>query len=317
MAILGLPNGGTQPTRECITEVPVGVVKTNAVLISGLKRDSFAIPGKSDLTIREMVYDTGPRRIVFVVDRTSKLQGPAPTLVDSIIEKILQSARDDDRFGVVFADRPSIPIGDSGSVRVRFEKVKGQPHSRNAYLLDAVAEASDLLQPPKVGDAIFLFAGDDGLAQSHSDYKKLYQSLGETRTRVFGVLFGIYLMGNYTMMGLPLAPSAGGGIQWDLVGGPDERTVHSLTWGTGGYYRQETTDGLLQRYKLTDDSLQAMTTLGMQMYGAIAEFYRVEVSSQSSRSKPRSWTLQLSSSVPKIENKHVLYPRQLPTCAPK
>jgi hypothetical protein len=188
--------------------------------------------------------------------------------------------------------------------------VKGDKRSKSTPLLDALVESSQLFQVPQPGDSIFLFAGDDTLTQGRTDYRRLYESLCERGIRVFGVLFGIYLNGTYSTMGIP----QGAGIIWDTSFSPENRTVHSLTWGTGGYYRQETTNNPLQRYKLTDDGLKAMTLLGMQMYGAIAEFYRVQVASSTSRSKPKPWKLQLSSTVPNIQSKYVLYPKQPPSC---
>jgi hypothetical protein len=297
-------------------EVPVGVVTTNAILISGLKADSFVVSeSKTAMAVRAATYDTGPRRIVFVVDKGSRLRGSASKIVGSVVEKILQSARNADTFGVVFADHLSIPIGDPSSVLTRFREFMGQDRSKNGDLIETLSEANELFQSPRLGDSIFLFAGDDRLEQGHGDYNKIYNLLCEKRIRVFGMLFGFYLMGSYSTLYVPDSNPAGQGSHWDTAFFSEDRTVHSLTWGTGGYYKQEATEE--PQYKLTDERLQATTSLGLQMYGAVAEFYRLQVDSSSSRSRPQPWRLKLSSMTPNSQNKHVLYPRRLPRCESK
>jgi hypothetical protein len=301
-----------QQNQACTVEVPVGVVGSNAILISGLKADSFVVSESKIQGIREAMYDTSPRRIVFVIDKKSRLGEPAVQILDAMLTKLLQSARSGDTFGVVFAEHPPIPLGDPTPVLAKFHEVMGQHRSKPKDLLDAIADASELFKAPNRGDAMFLFAGQDGLADGRADYQKLYASLCERGVRVFGVLFGFFQAGVYSARAVP--GPFGEGVNYDARIDPDERTVHSLTWGTGGYYRHESTNNELQRYRLTDDRLQAMTDLGLQMYGAIAEFYRVRVDSSSSRPKPEPWTLQLSSATPNAQNRRVLYPRHLPPC---
>ena len=303
-----------QQNQACTVEVPVGVVGSNAILISGLKADSFVVSKSKIQSIREAIYDTGPRRIVFVIDKKSRLGEPAAQILDAMLTKILQSARSGDMFGVVFAEHPAIPLGDPTLVLAKFHEVMGQHRSKPKDLLDAIADASEVFKSQSRGDAMFLFAAQDGLAIGRADYPKLHAALCERGIRVFGVLFGYFQAGVYSATAVPISPSAGGGLNYDARIDPDDRTVHSLTWGTGGYYRHEITNDELQRYRLTDDKLQAMTDLGLQMYGAIAEFYRVRVDSISSRNKLAPWTLQLSSGVPNVQNRRVLYPRHLPPC---
>src|ERR1039457_5182483 len=67
-----------QSDRACTLEVPVGVVTSNAILISGLTADSFvASTSKTSIRVREAVYDSSARRIVFAIDDRSRLNWPA------------------------------------------------------------------------------------------------------------------------------------------------------------------------------------------------------------------------------------------------
>jgi hypothetical protein len=296
-----------QPNRACTLEVSVGVVTSNAILISGLTADSFVVStSKTSIRVREAVYDSSARRIVFAIDDRSHLNGPARTIMQAMIEKILASHRAGDSFGIVFGDHPRIAIGDADAVRTALRDSIAQKRSKNQSLLDTIADGANLFGKSQPGDSVLVFAGDDRLNEGHENYRKLYDSLSERRIRVFGILFSFYFGGFGSISRAAL---------WtDMEISPDEKTIHSLTWGSGGYYRQETTNDEGREYKLTNDRLRGVTTLALQMYGAIAEFYRLEIDFPSSQPNIQNWKLGLSSNIANNQNKHVLYPHQLPRC---
>ena len=175
---------------------------------------------------------------------------------------------------------------------------------RNGSLPDVIASAADLFGAPRRGDSIVIFAGNDRLGEGKEKYQKLYESLVNRRIRVFGILLSAYFAGDM------LAQVAWSGSPFL----PDDKTIHSLTWGSGGYYREETTDYPTPTYRLTDERLLAMTTLAQQIYGAIAEFYRLQIDFPYPLPKNKSWKLDLSPNIPNEQNRHVLYPRQVPSC---
>ena len=70
----------------------------------------------------------------------------------------------------------------------------------------------------------------------------------------------------------------------------------------------------VRTYKLTDERLHGLAQLGLQEYGAIVQFNRLEVS-WAARSKPQTIKLELAPEWRKKKPAAVLiYPRRLPAC---
>jgi hypothetical protein len=70
----------------------------------------------------------------------------------------------------------------------------------------------------------------------------------------------------------------------------------------------------IRTYKITDERVRELTQLGLQEYGAIAQFYRVRLS-RVANSKPQTIKLDLAPDWRKKKPAAVvLYPRQVPGC---
>lgn len=312
-----------QSSPGCVLEIPVGVMTSDGALVRGLQASSFAVEEtKVPAVVSDAVYDSEPRRIVFVLDRSSHLGEPATKIITAVLERILLNARPGDSFGLVFAGYEPVAIGKPEVVLAGFrEMLAGRvPHSKKGSLLDALSEAAGLFHAPQLGDSIFAFAGVDDLDE-RAKYRRVHELLSERGIRVFGVLFGLLAGGT---MKSSFATISAQQVYRSIylyrtkliqLYSPQSKTFIALTWGTGGFLTQEVTRDERHQYKLTETRLKELAEQEWQTYGAIAQIYRVRVSLSSPLSKPKPWKLDLA---PELRNqppeKYVLYPRQIPAC---
>jgi hypothetical protein len=142
-----------QSPPACVLEIPVGVMTSEGALVRGLQASSFAVEEtKVPAVVSDAVYDSEPRRIVFVLDRSSHLGEPATKIITAVLERILLNARPGDSFGLVFAGYEPVAIGKPEVVLAGFrEMLAGRvPHSKKGSLLDALSEAAGLFHAPQL-----------------------------------------------------------------------------------------------------------------------------------------------------------------------
>ena len=299
-----------QQTTVCSLEVPIGVVGRNGALVRAMEPQSFEIPKGNTLTIQVATYDTGPRRIVFVIDRGPRANEPDIRIEDAVLNRILRHARPGDSFAAIVSGHDSVrvPFGqDAESVLTNLSSPQNMTKEK-VGMMDAIAAAASWLSPAQPGDSIFVFSVEDEFKDAHTSFRKLYESLIQSRVRVFGMLFGPVFGGTYFTLMTDISPR----MMTDFT--PETEDLNHLVWGTGGYLAAENTEGILQQYRLTDSRLAELEAGGWQMYGGIAEYYRVILSTPPLQ-KQRPWKLNLSSQGrAKSPQATVLYPRQLPLC---
>lgn len=303
----------SDPAASCTSEIPIVAIGTNNVIIQGMQRESLVVEEtKGPTMIMGVAPEAGPKRIVFVLDRGAHMDESATKLAEASIEKILQSARPDDKFGLFTAEKDPIrlnPMSPDTVLGVFHDRVSGR-QSKGASVLDAISDAMHALEPAQSGDALFVLSGGDDFSDSRNRFANVYEELTEQRIRVFGMLFS-YVMGG----GMSPALIVQGGAIWTSPGSSgNAETLNSMAWGTGGYLVQENVRNAVRTYKLTEERVHEVTQLGLQQYGAIAQFYRLQVS-RVANSKPQTIKLDLAPEWRKKKPAAVLiYPHQLPRC---
>ena len=94
-----------------------------------------------------------------------------------------------------------------------------------------------------------------------------------------------------------------------------ERIVRKLICFSLVIVLTQVTKSEWRKYKLPDEHLEVLRHEGWQMYGAVAEFYRVLLVPPVRSSHHEGWSLELAESTRKrVPQAKVLYPRELPAC---
>ncbi len=178
--------------------------------------------------------------------------------------------------------------------------------------LDAVMGAIGWFEKPLPGDAIVLMASEIE-NNKHAKYATVAKALADHHIRLFSFLLGPMLAGTvYTDIGINYR----GHLSSSSTPVANQENLSALTWNSGGYMVVENAKVPWKEYKLTDAHLDELRREGWQMYGAVAEFYRVLVVPPARSGHHEEWTLELAESIRKrVPQAKVLYPRELPACA--
>ena len=233
----------------------------------------------------------------------------ATKITDEVIQNVLQRARPTDSFALLTAgENPTrVRFGQDSSAILKAYKNPTATLHEHLPMLDAIAEAGTWFDPPASGDAILVFAGQDKFPDSRIRLQTVYDSFLLRRIRVFALLFNYLVGGSYDSFFLGNSPITEHSAEQEDLG--------ALSWGTGGYIVVENTRDELHRYKLDDPKLQGMRQSGWVMYGAIAEYYHMQVEEPADEKKSRPWKLGVSREVlSKYPNAEVLFPKSLLPC---
>jgi len=297
----------------CNIDLPVNVIASDGRVLQGLKPELLVVTAKkTQAQISNLVPESGPRRVLFVMELGRDVPIPARTAMTKAVAEILAEARPEDSFGLVTTRGAQVEVP-LGRDRARFSealKVAEGLRGKDAEgVLDTLSRATGWFQNAQPGDAILVFTL--GLEGQHSvAYSRVVNALNLRGIRVFGFLFGSLEEGSFNMVITSVSPSGIGSITGYV---PNRESIRDLSWGSGGYYVQEATDPQ-HEYKATDTNLQAIRTKASRIYSAVTEYYRVTVALGA---QPRELSLSLADGVrKKAPGAMVLYPRQLPSCGP-
>lgn len=298
--------------QRCEVDVPLNIVMPDAALVRKMPQESFvAHQGRNVLAISSVNADSGPRRIVLVVENGKNVNPAARKVEASILGEILAKARAEDSFALLTARGPrkELPFGTSRDVLLSAigelsspSKGKNQPTSA----LEAVLEAASWLQPSQPGDSIIFLTM--GLAPSGGDpeYGKVGKKLSAGGIRLFGFQLGTPYSGIYTV---GIVPGPFGGVLATID--PNRQTVFELADKTGGFFLEENTEGEPDReYHSTDERLQEVNRFAGQLYKGIVEYYRIRLVAA-----PEGFVIDLTDSVrQKLLKARMVYPRNIPRC---
>lgn len=305
-----------QPT--CVAEVDANVVLPDGRLIRGLQREDLAAHVKREtVRINSIIRETGPRRILFMLDTGSDLPRDAKKAEAEVASYIVAQAPVEDSFALITARGQSTEVR-FGESREQLSVVLTQvpelakSGSSEQGMLDALMRAMDWFGNALPGDAIVLMASEIE-DNRHAKYSAAAKALADHHIRLFSFLLGPMAAGTvYTDIGINYR----GHLSSSSTVVANQENLSALTWNSGGYMLVENAKLPWKEYKLTDAHLDELRHEGWQMYGAVAQSYRVQVVLRAPSIPREGWTLDLSESARKrVPQAKVLYPRELPLCA--
>ena len=306
-------------SNSCSVSLPVGLVDRNGNLLEGLTaRDITVELRKKNLPIESLTYDTGPRRVLFVVDTGRHLPGEVRKMEYALLAHLLTTARPGDTFALLTARGASRQVRfvegkDAVSKAVQELSSDVKEDRKAGALLDTIAEGLNWFSAPQQGDAILLMTDQlvpseaTGKIQggrftavmplserSKTSFNELVRLLGSHRARLFGVQFG----------GIAMNPDTYQATDENLIG---------LALGSGGYAIVDAMDPY-GGYQLTSGRIDGLQKRVYQLSGAIAQFYALEVKAPLPLEK-QQWKLELASNLRK--NTNALYPKWFDPCPAK
>lgn len=309
------PFVNAQTSSSCVIDVPVGVISTTGALVANLQASAFVYHSKAKLSLLESHYDTGPRRLVFVIDHSSELNKRGTKIAQAILTRVLGHAREGDLFALTSSgnDPVTVPLGEPQNVLAKGNELLARKPGRwnSVELIDAVAGAVALFGEPRKGDAIVILAGKDRLESGKTHFQALYASIQAHRVRVFTVLLG-YLLDATVVTS---AEYVDGQLTGSATAFPEFETATVLTQRSGGYVLNVNTQDSQREYKTDPQGLDRIANLAWQMYGTVAQFYDLRLSLQGTTGSPIPWTLQIAPEAragkPAAQ---IGYPQLLPSC---
>lgn len=298
-------------------ELPVNVILPDGKLVRGLQRDHLVALAKKDrLKIESVNQDLGPRRILFVLDTGRDLSRDGRKAEAAAAANIVEKAAEDTSFALITTRGATTEVhfGEPrenlvAAIRQILEPA-GKLASAERGGLDALSEGIKWFGTPQPGDAIVAMVLEIE-NNNHTKYSTVADALADRHIRLFSFLLGPLMAGTsfFSMGGAPGRPAMNG------VMVANEENLDALTWNSGGYLVVENTKNELREYKLTDEHLEALRRESWQMYGAVAEFYRVLLIPPANSGNHEKWSLELSESIRKrVPQAKVLFPRELPAC---
>lgn len=318
IALVSLP--GIAQSGSCKSmEVPVGIVNGNGESFHGLSVADFSgRAGKAPVTLKTMTYDSGPRRIVLVVDTSKKLSEETRKAEQTLVQTILSAARPQDTFALVTARGPQhvVKFGEQHSAFIEALPVESESkHGKEQGVLDAVMQAINLFGDPRPGDSIVVIAADLG-GNRTTNAKKIASALEEHRLRMFGLAVGRVSTKNMavsgqttTAWGLAESQSAVGDFIYDT----GDEDFYPLTRNSGGLVLAVMNYDPRMTYSMKDPKFQArIKQQSLVLYNMIAGYYRVQLET----TRDGEWSFEPSSDIRKaVPNMFLLYPHKLTGCS--
>jgi hypothetical protein len=222
--------------------------------------------------------DTGPRRIVFVLDTDRELASDARKAEGKVVEHILESARPGDSFALITARGPTrqVSFGQGpDAIKQAVVEIEGgaKGEGSNLGMLDAVMEASEWLGDSQLGDAIFLIARD--LKDKHqTSYTQVFEAVRKRYIRIFAISLG------------PIASRTVNtkDYYYNLEKNIREKEpdyyldMYSLAFITGGSSVAGGLKSPPKTFTLTDKHLKILQAKALQYYGLITDIYEIKLS---------------------------------------
>lgn len=179
------------PASSCA--VPLAVTRFNSQLRSDeLVRDLKANElnaeiGAQEVTPLNVEIDEGPKRIVVVFDDTLRIGQHERRLQAEMVAGFIEHARPQDQFALVLvgSERNPEKFQSAGEMReVISQLLSARPSGAGSGrdTLDALLGATRLLNPPSLGDTVFLF-GRDVDSTNDVDYAPLRDAILRNGTR--------------------------------------------------------------------------------------------------------------------------------------
>jgi hypothetical protein len=285
----------------------------------GLKPDNLVAQIKhGDLKISSVTYDTGPRRVVFIVDTGRDLSRDAKKAEVEVVSYIVSRAPADTSFGLITSRgaKSEVRLGMpreqlAAELAHLLERSESGSSNDEEGALDAVMEGVGWFGNALPGDSILLMSSEIE-SNRRTKYAIVAKALADHHIRLFSFLLGPMVMGTVYN---EFRTNYRGGLSSSSTVVANQENLSALTWNSGGYMVVENTEQPWKEYKLTEAHLDELRREGWQMYGAAAEFYIVRLVPVAQSVHDKQWTLELADSVhQRFPQAKALYPRELSFC---
>jgi Mg-chelatase subunit ChlD len=314
LAILASPFLGQLPaqTEPCLNRtIPVSVYREKGQQILGLAAENFraTVKGKQ-VPVVSVTYDVRPRRVVVVLDHSASMQTNGELSWEfAAAQALVAASQPQDSFAVLtFAAKVQCisQFGlDRDAVVAEIRRQIQAPGFGGTALFDAVARATNLASPARLGDSVYVIS-DGGDNASHLTHAEVAQAAAQRGTRICGLLL----------------------IQPLTIGrrSPELRTegFRDLANKTGGAYLSFIADPIDARragvyafdpFRLPAREREELISTSRDFAQAIDEFYRLQLQLPTPLDKPRDLKLQVvDGSGARERHVQVIYPTQVVPC---
>lgn len=310
------------------------------VAVSVLDREGNQVPGLTAANFRgefrgqpvkilSATLDTGPRRILLLLDTSDHLLASKKTLENLLMaaEDILSAGPPDSAIGVATFDAgltlraPFSQENDKARAALaslRDAKPTPKGEREHASLYEALVGARQVLQPSRPGDVVYLLSDADGWSNAMKG-EEVQAGLVPSGLRVFALLLlaprvevrveqRVMFVGSEELPPILLAPP-GYGTAIALGMDPSSSLpasyfqVREMAVSTGGF--------VVNAGQLDSASLPIL----QRVYEYMGQFYRLEVELPSEAGKLQEWKLDIVTAKGKrMKNVSAVYPRRVAPC---
>ena len=283
--------------------IAVSVLTNDGKPVKGLGLENFRCKvDRRPVDVLSVTYDTGPRRVVIVLDASSSARDNWKFAL-AVAQTLVAQAEQQASFALLtFADqvqeKASFSEGRQG-VMERLSRLKNATPKGKTALRDAMMEAVRMLSPASVGDGLIVIS-DGNENQSHTEESELRRALVAAGVRVFAF-----------MVAAPLPiPSR--------IDTPEETLEQSVLKALELSVLNEfveTTGGVSVSAVAPFDPDRAVSAV-RYLEQPIAEFYRLELRLPEPLEKPGKLKVEvIDPTRAKRPNVRIYHPQQLPPCS--
>lgn len=290
--------------------VPVNVIDRQGNQVRGLTAANFRAEFRGQwVKILSATWDSGPRRIVILLDISDSMNGPPgkKQLAVAGVQHLVRWAAPGSSLTLLIFDEKvegelDLVPGDQ-SVAEQVARVLVEHHvdprkSGRTALLDTIVQGLALLDPPHLGDVVYAIT-DGGDNRSRTKRRAVENAAQAAGVRIFAFF-------------VPTPPFER--VDPEVIGAPS--LVRELTQSSGGNALTiDSTDAL---YDFKEKDRVVLSQDARRLYRQMAEFYRVEVELPGELKEPQGWKLEVVDAANKRQKDlAVIYPRKLLPCAEK
>jgi hypothetical protein len=315
--------GFSQQTACKSAEIPVGVISASGSVFRGLAAEDFiGHLQKKQVTVKNLTYDDGPRRVLLVVDTSKKLSADTRKAENEMIQVLLAEAQPADTFGIMAARGPGQDVkftADHAAITQALNQAGDGRRGKDAGVLDTVMVGIEWFGQPQPGDAIIVMAAD--LEGNHkSNAKVVAKALADNHIRMFGLALGP-VQTRSSVAGGTMTSTISQGLAYttpgvgDFVYDTGDEHFFPLTSNSGGLVLGVMNGDSRRSYKIDDPRvLQSVRQKAHSVSKMIAAYYRMQIEVPQI-SRPEDWVLEINGGVQKqTQPMFVLYPHELGPC---
>jgi hypothetical protein len=313
--ILGLSALGLGQQTACKdVEVPIGVISVSGDIFRGLAAEDFVgHMQKKPVTVKQVTFDDGPRRVLIVVDVNKKLSPDARKAQGEMLRTILDNAAHGRGPQVKFtADRSAIKAA------IGWDNGSDSGKEKELGVLDGVMAGMEWFGTPQSGDSIVVMAAD--MEGNHKANPKLVaRALEEKHIRMFGLALGPVTTKNAvageTVTNASMGLAYSRPVVGDVAYSAGDDNFFPLTVNSGGLVLGVVNGDSYHSYHLEDPQvLQAVRQKALSVSKMISAYYRMQLEPPQ-LAHPEDWNLTMNPEVQKhAPPMFVLYPHQLGPC---